>query len=149
MTCFFIGHRDAGWELMPKLEAEVKRHISELGVTEFIVGQYGAFDRMAARAVLNAKTEYPAIRLTILLPYHPGERNIRAPKGYDGTLYPPGMEQVPHRYAIIRANMYMVEHSDYLIAYVWHPASNARDLLYYAKTREKRGLIQITCMDKD
>ena len=38
----------------------------------------------------------------------------------------------------------MVEHSDYLIAYAWHPASNARDLVEYAKKCEKRGLIQVT-----
>ena len=44
----------------------------------------------------------------------------------------PGMETVPKRAAIVRANRYMVNHSDYLIAYAWHPASNARELVEYA-----------------
>lgn len=42
------------------------------------------------------------------------------------------MENVPQKFAIVRANRYMVEHVNYMIAYVWHPASNARDLVEYA-----------------
>ena len=38
MLCFFIGHRDAESGLMSKIEAAVHRHITEYGVTEFIVG---------------------------------------------------------------------------------------------------------------
>ena len=37
----------------------------------------------------------------------------------------------------------MVDHSGFLIAYAWHPASNARELLSYAKKREARGLLRI------
>lgn len=57
---------------------------------------------------------------------------MAAPEGFDGTYYPPDMECVPRRVAIVRANRYMVDHVDYLIAYAWHPASNARDLVEYA-----------------
>ena len=143
MRCFFIGHRDAESGLMPQIEAAVHRHITEYGVTEFVVGQYGSFDRMAARAVINAKHHYPNITLSILLPYHPSERSVNAPDGYDNTFYPPDMEKVPRKQAIVRANKYMVENSDFLIAYVWHPASNARNLLEYAQARERKGLIRI------
>lgn len=143
MLCFFIGHRDAELELMPQIEAAVHRHITEYGVTEFIVGQYGAFDRMAARAVINAKRHYPNITLSILLPYHPSKRSVNAPDGYDDTFYPPDMEKVPRKLAIVRANKYMVDSSDFLIDYVWHPASYARNLLEYAQARERKGLIRI------
>lgn len=143
MLCFFIGHRDAGSSLMPQLESVVKQHITDYGVTDFVVGQYGAFDRMAARAVIEAKKVFPNITLSILLPYHPSEREIRAPEGYDSTFYPPGMETVPRRFAIVRANQYMIKHSDYLIVYVQHPASNAYEYFKYAKQREQRGLIQV------
>lgn len=70
--------------------------------------------------------------LLLLVPYHPAERPVHAPPGFDGTFYPPGMENVPRKFAIVRANRYMVEHVDYMIAYAWHPASNARDLVEYA-----------------
>ncbi len=50
---------------------------------------------------------------------------------------------VPKRAAIIRANRYMVEHSDYLIAYAWH-LGNAQDLVEYAMRRKLQSRIKIT-----
>ena len=110
-------------------------HIGKLGVTEFIVGGYGGFDRLAARAVISLKPHYPQITLSLLTPYHPAERPIETPPGFDNTYYPPGMEKVPRKLAIIRANRYIIDNVDYLIAYAWHPASNARDLVDYAKRK--------------
>lgn len=143
-SCFFIGHRESSEEIYPALYAAVEQHIVEYGVTEFIVGHYGGFDRLSASAVKAAKQFYPDVKLILLLPYHPAERPIPTPDGFDGTFYPPGMEGVPRKVAIVRANRYIVDHVDYLIAYAWHPASNARELLEYAKRREKRDLISIT-----
>ena len=116
-SCFFIGHREASEEIYPALYAAVEQHILEYGVTEFIVGHYGGFDHLAASAVKEAKRFYPEVRLTLLLPYHPAEQPIPTPDGFNGTFYPPGMESVPRKAAIIRANCYVVDHVDYLIAY--------------------------------
>ena len=127
--CFFIGHRDAPSDLYPSILSAVEEHIVQHGVTEFLVGQYGAFDRMAAKAVIQLKEKYPDVKLTLLLPYHPGERKIELPDGFDGSLYPEGQETVPKRLAIVRANQYAVNHSGYLIAYAWQPGSNARKLV--------------------
>ena len=135
-SCFFIGHRETSDDVLPELMDAVAHHIVDYGVTEFIVGNYGGFDRMAAKAVIAAKAVHPEIILLLLLPYHPAERPIETPLGFDGTFYPPGMESVPRRYAITRANRYMVNHVDYLIAYAWHPGSNARSLTDYALKRE-------------
>lgn len=143
-TCFFIGHRETSERVLPALIQEVERHITEYGVTEFVVGHYGGFDRLAAHAVKKAKQRHPEVTLTLLLPYHPAERPIPTPEGFDRTLYPEGMETVPKRLAIVRANRWMLCHSDYLIASVWHTASNSRELLEYAKGREKQGLLRIT-----
>lgn len=49
MRCFFIGHWEAPCTLRPALEEAVERHITTLGVTEFLVGGYGAFDRACRR----------------------------------------------------------------------------------------------------
>ena len=141
--CFFIGHREADDELLPALAAAVERHITEYGVTSFIVGRYGNFDKLAARAVIDAKKRHPEVTLTLLLPYHPFDRPTPTPKGFDGTFYPPGMETVPKRVAIVRANRYMMENSSHLIAYAWHPAGNARELVEYAMAREKKGAIHV------
>lgn len=143
-SCFFIGHREASTEILPALRDAVEQHIVEYGVTEFIVGHYGGFDRMAARAVIDAKARHPEITLSMLIPYHPTERPVELPSGFDNTFYPPGMEKVPRRLAIVRANRYMVDHVDYLIAYVRHPGSNSRELLEYARKRERQNLIMVT-----
>ncbi len=140
--CFFIGHREAGESLLPTLTEVVERHITEYGVTEFVVGGYGGFDRLAAGAVMAAKQRHPAVTLTRLLPYHPAEKPVALPTGFDGTLYPPDMERVPRRLAILRANRYMVEHAEYLIAYAGHPG-NARQLLEYALQRSAKGLLRV------
>ena len=145
-TCFFIGHREAPETLMGELTAEVERHIIEYGVTDFVVGRYGRFDTLAAKCVKAAKKRRPEVTLTLLLPYHPYDRPTPTPPGFDGTFYPPGMETVPKRAAIIRANRYMVEHSEYLIAYAWHPASNVRELVEYAQKRQEIGLIAVTIL---
>ena len=142
-TCFFIGHRETGDELIPALTAAVERHITEYGVTSFMVGRYGNFDKLAARAVIDAKKRHPEVTLTLLLPYHPFDRPTPTPKGFDGTFYPPGMETVPKRVAIIQANRHMVEHSTHLIAYAWHPASNARALVEHARIWGRKGKIHI------
>ena len=97
-SCFFIGHREASSELLPILRQIVEKHISEYGVTEFIVGGYGRFDLLAAKAVISLKQQYPQITLSLLIPYH--------------------------------------------------PASNARDLVEYAKKRERRNLISVTVLPR-
>lgn len=147
-SCFFIGHREAFNEILPALDKAIEQHISEYGVTEFIAGSYGCFDRLAANAVIRAKKQHPQITLTLLLPYHPTERPIEKPIGYDRTYYPPDMEKTPRRLAIVRANRYMVDHVDYLIAYAWHPASNARKLAEYAQRQARRGLITVTMLQR-
>jgi len=145
-SCFFIGHREASSEILAALREAVEQHIVEYGVTEFLVGHYGGFDRMAAKAVITAKEQHPEIMLSMLIPYHPTEQPVELPSGFDNTFYPPGMEKVPRRLAIVRANRYMIDHVDYLIAYAWHPASNTWNLLEYARKREQKNLLVITLL---
>ena len=85
-SCFFIGHRETSEAIYPTLYAAVEQHILEYGVTEFIVGHYGVFDRLAASAVKAAKHLYPDVKLILLLPYHPAERPIPTPDGFDNTI---------------------------------------------------------------
>lgn len=135
IRCFFIGHRDTPESVYSDLLRAVEEHITDCGVSEFIVGHYGRFDSLAARAVMEAKRQYPKVELTMLLPYHPSKQNGKLPTGFDGSWYPPNMEKVPHRAAIIRANRYAVEHAAYLIAYVRHSPSSAWDLMEFARTK--------------
>lgn len=141
-TCFLIGHRYATEDLLPALRTAIERHIVQYGVTSFTVGHYGNFDRLAAKALREAKARHPEISLTLLLPYHPTLRPVTLPKDFDGSFYPPGMEDVPLKLAIVRANRYTLDHSDYLIAYPSAPG-NTRELVDYAQRRVRRGLLHV------
>ena len=141
--CFFIGHRDVSDRVLPMLSQAVEQHIVEYGVTDFFVGHYGRFDALAASTVKEAKRRHSTVTLTLLLPYHPFHQPMPTPEGFDSTFYPPGMENVPKRLAIVRANRWMIDHASHLIAYVSHPASNARNLLEYALAKKRKGSITV------
>lgn len=142
-SCYFIGHREVDERLRPSLTDVIRRLVMEESVRYFYVGGYGGFDRIAGMAVKEVKKQYPTITLHLVLPYHPAERSVETPPGYDGTYYPEGLEGVPRQYAIVRANKILVDTCDWLVAYVRHGASNSRKILEYAKHREKKGLIHV------
>ena len=133
--CFFIGHRFIAEDKYPVLLQTVEKVIKR-GVDEFIVGHYGAFDQMAARAVKEIKKKY-SVRLTQLLPYHPSLRPIELLQGFDESYYPTGMEKVPMRLAIVQANRQAIDISDYVIAYVVNSAGNSSKILEYAQRQQK------------
>lgn len=141
-SCFFISHHNAPPELRDRLYEAIVRHITNHDVTEFIVGHYGAFDRMAQGVLKRTKAQYPQIQLLLLLPYHPTEHRIEVPEGFS-SYYPPGMETVPRQVAIARANRIVIGSVDYLICYDAGHIGNTRELVEYARRRERKGLIQI------
>ena len=142
-SCFFMGHREADERLLPRLDLVIDRLIQENHVRYFYVGGYGGFDWIAAAAVKRAKQKYPDITLMLVLPYHPAERAVPTPYGFDGTYHPEGLENTPRRFRIVRTNQIMVDNSDWLVCYVRHGASNSRNLLEYARRREEKGVIHI------
>ncbi len=141
-TCFLFGHRNAPLDLTPKIEQAMEDQILQHGITQFIVGQYGNFDHMAIAAGRNIKSRYPEIVLLLLIPYHPAERPPELPRGFDAVFYPPDMEFVPKRLAIVKANQYMVATAESIICYVNHPG-NTRNLLTLAQRRVRKSGIPL------
>ena len=62
-----------------------RRQYLNYGIRQYYVGAYGSFDRMAASALKTVKKRYRDISLYLLLPYHPAERPLETPEGFDGT----------------------------------------------------------------
>ena len=137
-SCFMFGHADAPDSIIHKLEEAVEALYS-MGVTLFYVGSRGRFDSLAATAVKKVKRRHLNISLNLLLAYHPAERPVDLWGEFDGSYYPP-LENVPRPYAIVRANQYMVNNSDYLICYVKY-IGNTRKLLEYAQRRKTKEAI--------
>ncbi|MBQ9991952.1 MAG: hypothetical protein IJP33_00830 [Firmicutes bacterium] len=96
---------------------------------------------MAAKAIAVLKSDYPHIRLYMLLPYHTSVQTVFVPEFFDGAFYPFETAPIP-KYAIIKANKFMIDYCDYLIAYVQY-IGKARDFLEYARRRELRQELHI------
>ena len=69
-TCFFIGSYTDSNNLAPLLDETIERYIVEYGVTEFVVGQYGRFDQLAAETLCRAKRDL----LQVMLLTSPADR---------------------------------------------------------------------------
>ena len=134
-SCFMFGHRIVPDTIQEQLIQAVERLYQEKGVTIFYVGGYGMFDSCAAAAVKAVREQFPEISLYRVTPYHPAVRPVILPEGYDGSFYPP-LEGVPQRYAIVRANQYIVKTCDAVICYVKH-SGNSKALLEPALRREQ------------
>ena len=50
----------------------------------------------------------------------------------------PALEDVPYQYRIVRANEYMVDRADTIVAYVNTPIGGAAKTLAYAERKKKR-----------
>ena len=142
-SCFFIGSRHSSDDLIEPLKQAIETHITGYGVKTFIVGHYGNFDSMVIGALREAKKQHNDIELYLLAPYALNQKTD-TPEGFDGTFYPDGLEKVPLRLAIVQANKFMVNNSDYLIAH--QGIGNSRNLVEYAQKREKKGLIKVTVL---
>lgn len=130
-SCFLFGHRDTPGDIVDRLSEAMIRHHLELDIGTFVIGHYGAFDRTAVIAAQKVKLLYTNTHFLLLLPYHPTAHSIELPNGFDGTLYPEGMESVPPKVAIVRANQLMIQKASSIICYVNRPG-NARNLLEHA-----------------
>lgn len=144
ITCFLIGNRNTPYSVKEQLGYVVEQHIVEYNVTTFIVGNYGNFDRIAHDILIDVKSRHTNISLYLLAPYALSKK-VNTPMGFDGTLYPEGLEKLPLRLAIIKANQYMVNHSNYLITYC-HYIGNTRNVVEYAQKLKKSRIIKITML---
>ena len=139
-----MGNRHTPSSIKEQLAEAVERHITEYGVNTFTVGHYGGFDSLVKGVLREAKTRHKDIKLYLLAPYALTQKR-EIPEGFNGSFYPEGLEAVPLRYAIVQANRYMIQNSNYLITYCHH-VGNTRNIVEYAQRREKKGLIKVTLL---
>jgi hypothetical protein len=148
-TITFCGHREVFHEetVLKKLTAclepffDVEPNLIG-GHLLFYCGGYGAFDRLSAQAIDILRKKYPDIIVQKLFvtPYITTsyQETINIMKDfYDEVIYPP-LETVPPKYAISHRNQWMVDQSDYVIAYITHGWGCAAKTLAYAKRKHKQ-----------
>lgn len=141
-VCTFCGHSKI-YSPYEDIKAATQQIVSGLiqdGYDCFLVGNYGQFDRLAASVCLAQKQEHPFIRVCLVIPYYRPkldsyEKEYHA--RFDDVIVP-ALEDVPYQYRIVRANEYMVDRAEAVIAYVNTPIGGAAKTLAYAKRKKKR-----------
>ena len=136
-ACTFFGHRDCPSSIKGKLYEEVERLICNHGVDTFYVGTQGSFDRMAYAALVELRKQYQHIKVYRVLAYMPRFRDIAQDRSVlDDTILPEGIEKAHPRYAIVSRNNWMIDRSDYVVAYITHPTGGAYQSVERAKQQK-------------
>lgn len=133
-TATFIGHSECYGVTKEQIRVAIVELI-EKGVTDFLSGGQGGFDRMCAGCVKELKEEHPQISNILVIPYL--DFNVFNKDIFDLILYPEGFEKYHYKAAIPARNKYMVNNSGYAICYVTHGWGGAAQTYERAK---KKGL---------
>ena len=135
-SCTFFGHHDCPEHIRPKLRETIIDLILNENVDMFYVGNHGHFDSMVRSILRELQTAYPQIGYAVVLAYMPGKQVEGYTDNYADSMLPEGIESVPKRFAISWRNNWMLEHSNYVVAYVTHYWGGAAQ---FVEKAEKRG----------
>ncbi|MBS6823866.1 MAG: hypothetical protein KH198_08395 [Oscillibacter sp.] len=116
---------------------QVENLITEYGVNIFYVGNNGQFDHLVAAVLRELKSRHPQISYSIVLAYLPEREKEHNQLSYTETIYPEGLEDTPPRFAISKRNKWMVQQSEYVIAYVEHSFGGAAQFTEYARKKHR------------
>lgn len=134
-TATFIGHNECYGLSEDKLK-EAIRGLIENGVTDFLSGGQGGFDRLCGHCVYELKKEYPHINNYLVIPYL--SFNVYNKELFDSIIYPNGFEKYHFKSAIPARNRYMVDNSGYAICFVTHSWGGAAKTFERAKRKKLR-----------
>ena len=132
-TATFIGHNDCFGITENQVKDAIREHI-EKGVTDFLSGGQGGFDRLCGRCVYELKREYPQIKNYLVIPYL--SFSVYNKDYFDLIIYPDGFEKYHYKAAIPARNRYMVDNSGYAICFVTHSWGGAAKTYERAKKKK-------------
>jgi hypothetical protein len=136
-SCTFFGHQIINKNIKELLMCQVENLITEYGVNIFYVGNNGQFDHLVAAVLRELKSRHPQISYSIVLAYLPEREKEHNQLSYTETIYPEGLEDTPPRFAISKRNKWMVQQSEYVIAYVEHSFGGAAQFTEYARKKHR------------
>ena len=141
-ACTFFGHRDCHESIRARLKGEIERLICDHQVNTFYVGTQGSFDRMAYNALNELRKKYSHIKVFRVLAYMPRNDAVSNDNAQsEDTILPEGIERVHPRYAIVWRNNWMIDRSEYVIAYITHPTGGAYRAVERAKKKDRKVIL--------
>lgn len=114
-TAVLIGHNNFFGLNSEDLNQAIKDCIQK-GITNFLSGGQGGFDRLAARQVFDLKKSYPHIKNILVIPY--SSFKIFNTELFDEIVFPEKCQRTPYRAAIPKRNKYMVDNASVAICFV-------------------------------
>ncbi len=137
--CCFAGHREIQDRNVEETVGKmVEQLIAMHGVNEFWVGNYGAFDSLAAMAVRKLKKTYTNIRLNLVLPYLTKdivEDEEWYWQKFDTILMADIPLSTPKKFHILKTNEFMVDNTAFLICYITRSWGGAIHTFEYAERK--------------
>lgn len=134
-TATFIGHSECYGIDSKMITEEIEKLILE-GITDFLSGGQGSFDRLCGRCVFELKKKYPHINNYLVIPYL--TFNIYDKDLFDAIIYPDDFEKYHFKAAIPARNKYLVNNSSVAICYITHGWGGAAQTYEYAKKKKLR-----------
>ena len=131
-ACTFFGHKDCSETKYSNILQAIQNLITEKNIITFYVGTQGNFDSLVYRALCNLRADFPQIRIYRVLAYLPKDNSL-----ISDSILLEGIELIHPRYAISWRNRWMIEHSDYVIAYITHNYGGAARFVNEAERRGK------------
>ena len=131
-ACTFFGHGDCPETKYSNILQAIQNLITEKNIITFYVGTQGNFDSLVYRALCNLRADFPQIRIYRVLAYLPKDNSL-----ISDSILLEGIELIHPRYAISWRNRWMIEHSDYVIAYITHNYGGAARFVNEAERRGK------------
>ena len=131
-ACTFFGHGDCPETKFSNILQAIQNLITEKNIITFYVGTQGNFDSLVYRALCNLRADFPQIRIYRVLAYLPKDNSL-----ISDSILLEGIELIHPRYAISWRNRWMIEHSDYVIAYITHNYGGAARFVNEAERRGK------------
>lgn len=138
ITCTFAGHREIFHKgIDQKLTAELEKLLRLDSEFLFYFGEMGEFDSLCINTVWQLMRDNPekSIRMVLVMPYMTKQLNFMREyyqSVFHEVIIPGESAEVHFKRAIFTRNRWMVDHSQYLIAYVHRNFGGAFETVKYA-----------------
>lgn len=142
-SCTFFGLQDCPDGLKHSLRSVIIDLITNYGVDMFYVGHQGGFGRLVQGVLREITQECPQAHYAVVLACTPSGRPTA---DVSDTMLPEGIELVHPRYAISWRNNWMLQQSDFVVAYVTHSWGGAAR---YMQKAIRSGKIVINLFDSE
>ncbi|MBR1810432.1 MAG: hypothetical protein IJ766_11160 [Clostridia bacterium] len=134
-ACTFFGHRNTPEKIMPVLESTLTDLIVNKGVKTFFVGNNGDFDKIVRQQLKSLSAHYDIEYFVVFAYLH--DKMLDRTEHAIHTVFPDGLEFVPHRFAIVNRNKWLHNHADYVVTYVTHSWGGAAQFKVLAEKNHK------------